>query len=78
MPILNVFVTNIPNLMMPVDQQLAGSRNAVLNAFLTNIPNQKMPVYQPDRQLPGSPNAVLMMPVDQHDRHLAGSPDVAG
>jgi uncharacterized membrane protein YvlD (DUF360 family) len=42
--------------MMPVDQQLAGSRNAILNAFVTNIPNSMMPVEQ---QLAGFWNAVL-------------------
>jgi hypothetical protein len=57
--------------MLPVDQQLAGSGNAVLNAFVTNIP------YRDDA---GGPAAcrmrllqisrIQMMPVDQQ---LAGS-----
>jgi hypothetical protein len=72
-PILNAFVTNIPNQMMSVDQQLARSQKAVLNAFVTNIPIQMMPLYLPDRQVAGSWYAVLMTPVELPDRQLAGS-----
>jgi hypothetical protein len=71
--ILNAFVTNIPNQMMSVDQQLAGSQKAVLNAFVTNIPIQMMPVYLPDRQVAGSWYAVLMTPVELPDRQIARS-----
>jgi hypothetical protein len=34
--------------MLPVDQQLAGSGNAVLNAFVTNIPYSEMPISMHD------------------------------
>jgi hypothetical protein len=77
-PILNAFITNIPNQKMPDDQpdrQIAGTRGAVL----------MMPVApsRVDQQLAGSQKAVLnafvtnipiqMMPVYLPDRPVAGS-----